>query len=670
VNPVYRTIHGDADLPLMPPFRSEGLAIQYFPLQADLGSLRLFCDRYLNFASKHHHAGIPAEVGRFEPILPYVFLMTCAHPRLEVGDGRYGWFSQKEISFGFPVLRLRKQGGQWMYQGWGFLNPFIYIDNFLGLGTGRELNGWPKQAAVFEGWSDKLSRPGEVLRMITLAQSGSAPLKPRVLLEIHQHRAPQPSFTRPVEAWIEAQRSLLGMWASALRTPRPVAMELLQAWTNPASLWHAWRQMFTFRESSIFTLKQFRDVAQPDAVAYQALVRSTMQIDRWNGAGLVGAPAQMLGDLSGGCSVRFHEYDSQPIVDMLGIHADHERVEGGVHVATARPIAPFWMDTNITYPPGEVLCSRTEQSAWQVPGEAISGPPPATPNLYNESLQPAVPCQPGPFALRAATLHVLPLAADRAALVALCQGYYGVGAPPIVPMGGFVYLVVSIGGEEQLSPGGLKWTARAVGFYVPVTRGGQTSLIAPFTFMGDDVAQITGRELHGSNAALAHFTGAWADRATSGDPLLVLRTQGFPVINEGAQARLHTLVTIEKTPAVTAPGPATPFDLAALKNALGPVNRLSFSVVDLKQYRDGSDPRLAAYQALVRRYLEISKVTDSGEITDPLTVRIDDDPTHPVARILGLLPASAVPGAPVVLRPIQPFWVSGDLLIVAGEVLA
>src|SRR4051794_35836322 len=39
MTPVYRTINGDADLPLAPPFRSDRLLNQCFPLLADLRCL-------------------------------------------------------------------------------------------------------------------------------------------------------------------------------------------------------------------------------------------------------------------------------------------------------------------------------------------------------------------------------------------------------------------------------------------------------------------------------------------------------------------------------------------------------------------------------------------------------------------------------------------------------
>jgi hypothetical protein len=659
--PAYRTLGGDADLPLPPPFHSLGLTMSYYPLVGDMARMRRLCDEYLNFAGPDGKPTLPEAVGRFEPILPYVLLITADHPHVEVGDQGYGWFQQREITFGFFVAWYRKRRRGWVLEGTPFFNAYIYLDSSLGFQTGREVDGWPKQMARFEGWGRGLSAGGPPLRATTLVTNGAAPLEPRVLFEI-QRVAPARD---PYAGLLAAQSALFHAWASILRAPSAVARPLLEASLNPASWWHQWRQLlFAWRDSGIIKLKQFRDVASPSEVAYQALVSSTMQLDRLGQMAPLGCEAQWMGDLSGGYRIHMHEYESQPVIDRLGLQVEHDTMRGGVRVATLRPLAPFSVGLDITYPRGTVLASRTIDSPWQIDGTAAA--PARLPNLYNETLQPTVPCLRGPFRLPDAKIRVLPLEADPDALAALCKGYYA-DTQPIVPVGNRVYLVITVGEQEQLG-GGPRWAIQQVGFYLPVVRGGEYSLVNPFLFTSNDRSQATARELHGSNAALSSFTGPWAAHDEPSRPLppgslLALRTEGFPVIGRNLQARSATLIEIVTTAAGQGPTPAPlPAVLASV-----PPGDLPFTVIDLKQYRDTTEPQLAAYQAMVRRNYALHLVDERVSVPESLAVRIHDDATHPVARILGL--GRADRDGTVEVQPISPFYFTAEIQIANGETL-
>ncbi len=400
-------------------------------------------------------------------------------------------------------------------------------------------------------------------------------------------------------------------------------------------------------------------------MAYQALVHSVMRIDRLGRFGALGQEAQCTGDLSGGYQIRMHDYASQPIVDRLGLHIAREEWENGVRVLTLRPITPFAMEADVSLPVGTVLASRTVRSAWQIGGAAdgaaaACGPCPA-PNPYNEALQPAVPCLRGPLVLRGAKIYVLPLQASPEALARVCSTYYA-GTPAIEPVGSTVYLLVTVG-EEQQAGGRPTWTTRQASFYFPVTRGTERSYVAPFLFMGDDVSQVTARELHGSNATLAEITGSWAQTPAPGGSLLAVRTMGWPLINHDLQARSTTLVEI--VAALESVAPATPDGSSAPAPVAGPPfavlvaaseGKLPFTVIDIKQYRDATAPEYAAYQAMVRWHGALLRV-GRQENVPPVTVRIHDDANHAVARVLGLAPG---PGT-VELRAIDPFCVTADL---------
>ena len=223
------------------------------------------------------------------------------------------------------------------------------------------------------------------------------------------------------------------------------------------------------------TLKQFRDPERPTLSCYTALVDSAMGVDRLNGSGLLGDWDLLRGDPSGGYSIRVHRYIAQPIIESLGIEVgvtDLNVPEGTV--TTLKPSFPFWMDVDLFYGAGEVICSRTNQQgqltelstvndwiderAWKAggrrhplagtvrqpaqtyPAPASAFPPAGTPgswpmhagaaaarynrtgfaqqarNVYSTALGGATQPVAGPFHFPEITLQVYPLLADKAKL--------------------------------------------------------------------------------------------------------------------------------------------------------------------------------------------------------------------------------------------------------------
>src|SRR5437762_7949740 len=179
------------------------------------------------------------------------------------------------------------------------------------------------------------------------------------------------------------------------------------------------------------TLKQFRNPEDPALACYQALVNSRMGVDRVNRMGLLGDINLLRGDSSGGFSVRIHKYDSQPIVQTLGL--DVASTEENGDLAVLKPVLPAWMDLDLYYGKGEVICSRAHGSAddtttdgrsWRdEQGSRPEGLPPTTPKgpipeglpslpLYNTTLGSATQAIVGPFHFPDVTMQVYPLLAD------------------------------------------------------------------------------------------------------------------------------------------------------------------------------------------------------------------------------------------------------------------
>jgi hypothetical protein len=624
MKPPYRTFNGPGDLPLAPPFRSLGLHIEYYALAASFEKLRAFCDRYLNFTDT---AGdpVPPSVGRFAPLTPYVQLMMCRHPRLEVAHDRYGWFHQNELTFGFPVGWYEQRPWGWSLERWAYVNPAIFLDNFLGLGTGREVDGWPKKPARFE------ERDG-VLTMYAMEAERGEVLHEEPLVEIRGDvRATPPEVWRQ---WQTIQREALETYVASLREAPAALAPWLRAIGSPWDYWALGRTVIDgVFNTNIVTLKQFRSVQDPAFAAYQALIRSTMQIDRIHGAGLLGEAAQRCGDPSGGYRVRLWEHTTDPIAEMLGLAVERVDVEDGRRVATLRPAFPFWMKSDITYPVGDVLCWRSEHTAWRVGGEPEA--PVGSPNRYNETLAASELSRPGPFVGSDLTARVLPLRLDRATATAMCQRYYGVDGATVEVLGDHAYLVF-FRGVMTCSPDTpleLRWHARTTALFIPARIDDTVGFVAPFAFATDAVAQVTLRELGGSVAALAKVTGQWVD-ADDGS-LLRVHTMVFDELFVGAEGRGVDVLTVSRAPLPQPPG-AAPYDRASVRARLRSAGGGALHVFDLKQYRDAHEPSRAAYQRLEIEQIALAGADDPVLLGDDLVVRIHDTPTWPIARLLGL----------------------------------
>lgn len=616
MKPRYRTFNGAGDLPLAPPFRSLGLRIEYLALPASLEKLRALCDRLLNFADDP--AGPPPEaVGRFAPLSPFVYLMVCRHPHLAVARDDYGWFAQTELTFGFPAGWYQRRPWGWALERWAWVNPYIYLDNFLGLGTGREVDGWPKKPCHFvEGGGSLVAHAAEVARP-------GEPMRPSPLVEV---RANVPAS--PHEAWrqwAELQAEACRAYASAVREMPAALGPWVRALAAPTDLWRLGRTAVEgVLDANIVTLKQFRSVGDPAGASYQALVRSVMQVDRVLGAGPMGGAALALGDPSGGHRVRVWRYPTDPIVETLGLRPERVDVVDGVEVATLRPAFPFWMTSDITYPCGEVLCSRFEDTAWELGHRTPRTP--GGPARFNEALGASDPCRRGPFSGDDITVRAVALRADPARLAALCERYYAAAGVDVEPLGEHAYVAFLRGlvtSGDPASPD-LRWEARSAAVAFRARFDGVEGLLVPFVFAGDAVSQVTTRELGGGVAALAELTGAWSD----GDgPHLRVTTAAFPALFTGAEGKPVAVLEVARADAPPR---------AALPVALPKEGALALHTLDLKQYRDAEDPSRAAWRRVEVESVAVKLRAPAAPLDADLAVRVRDTPTWAIATLLGL----------------------------------
>jgi hypothetical protein len=274
-----------------------------------------------------------------------------------------------------------------------------------------------------------------------------------------------------------------------------------------------------------------------------------MEMRAFNGGGLLGEYATMLGDLSGGHSIKLYDYPSLPIVRTLGleVHRQWDGPEGTV--AELKPVVPFWIDVDIKYDAGTNLAWRTNDGIWKdssgVPFDAKPSATPPPPPQFNSTITTAIDEIAGPFEYSNATVRVLPLLAQRAKLQKYVDNFLNV--PLSTPMKGldgkdeqvqfkvwarnsvdlpnagpgsdlaYVYLnVTTFDSIISLTNNIGNWTKYQLSFMIPVefqrrnAAGGWdlagVGLVPAFSFADNCIAAIARLEVEGFEASVANFS--------------------------------------------------------------------------------------------------------------------------------------------------------------------
>ncbi len=282
------------------PFRQTGTRLRAWPLPADPAALQRLVDRYL-----------VAPTGgalSYRPMLSSVLLAhapIAATRSLTAPDAGYGWASETDLAFWVLVGRGRSVDGRWELDQLLWFLPYVWVDVPQTMATGREVYGYPKEVAVMET-AASTGDPSLVVRASTTVlptHTAGTELVTRPVLEIRLPGAAEDPglFTRvrrDVEAFAAAGHALAHLGVEAIRHPDLDADVLQLLLGDLARL-----------EVPMVFLKQFRDVVDPTAACYQAILESPARVE-----GLpIGWP------LLEPASITLWDYASHPIAGELGL---------------------------------------------------------------------------------------------------------------------------------------------------------------------------------------------------------------------------------------------------------------------------------------------------------------------------------------------------------------
>ncbi len=609
----------NSELDIKPPLLFRGVSARVFPLRASLDVLQQLCDGLLNM--------VPDEAGRFRASLPYVFLVLLDYGRMSEAVARTGWFSQFEVYFGVPVEWYKRVGGEWIFHDWGVITPYIFVNDAVSVPTGRTVYGFPKVLAdvdlVESRWLKNPVCPATVARIATTvfpkAFTGGD-LETQMFLEIEKtessnFRLPFDSKSRNMP-WTMASNladAMAGFGRDFLWMMQSMRIFPLNPFSNPNFLPQMLSQIPGwiapgapgFVVNSL-NLKQFRRGSDPTKLCFQSLTSSCLQTTGFNRAGLLGEDCTLLGDLTGGYTLRLYQDSSLPIASALGLEVHSSSVVNGVDVSEFRPVAPFWLDVDLKYDKGRNVAWRTDEGVWR-DGSGAKYHAPVEPGPdYNNSISSSVEAIAGPFQFTGTTIRVIPLLAKRAKLddflercvnlalrdpIVLPDGVAGEAPAEVAlelwsqpaqcvdggsPIGGdraYVYMVATSYGEVMSKSYNVgNWAKYELAFMIPVKwkrkkKDGQwevmgVGMVPAFAFADNCITAITRWEIQGLTETTADFVrpeSVWLGGEGGTNPeqmLLRMNAELLPALGAGQKAMMFPVLEIRKNEPHCGLGPA------------------------------------------------------------------------------------------------------------------
>src|SRR5215472_15574359 len=605
-------------LPIQPPFVFTGMSARVFPLRAHLGTLQRVVDGYMNF--------VPPQAGYFRVPMPYVFVMLLDYGQVGEAVARIGWFAQTEVFFMVPLEWYKFVNGKWVFHDWAVITPYVFVNDEFSVPLGRTVFGFPKVLARVvstpDAWIKDATAPVTLARVDTAVFPETyqgTEIENRPLLEVERSTISNlqmpfvsSSPTMPWEIATNMARAAAGFGRDALWLAQSMRLSPINPGSDPGTIQAMLSRMAPwfapggkgFVQNSI-NLKQFRRSEKPSEFCYQALTNGRMETRAFNGAGLLGEYFTMLGDLSGGHTLRLYEYASLPLVRTLGLEVDRQWQSEGCVVNELKPVVPFWLDVDIQYDQGDNLAWRAADGVWRDGTGAPFDPQPprcsANAPDFNQTVTTAVDDIAGPFDFADTTVRVLPLLAKRKKLSEFLNGY--INEPlqgrmarkcsedcenpkvrgeerirfsvwsrgeksvdrdlPEVEELAYVYLMITSFGTITSTTNNVgDWTNYQLSFMIPVQFEREVSkdkwamagvgLIPAFSFVDNCIAAIARLEVQGFEAVVANFvrpSSEWlSDTVALGDnppqTLLSLEAEVWPAIGTGQKAVIQPVVEV------------------------------------------------------------------------------------------------------------------------------
>ncbi|HVS16471.1 MAG TPA: hypothetical protein VMV46_21355 [Thermoanaerobaculia bacterium] len=349
-----------------------------------------------------------------------------------------------------------------------------------------------------------------------------------------------------------------------------------------------------------------------------------------------------------------------------------------------------------------------------------------------------------PFDFEGMAMSVFPLRASIDALADFCDDYFNRMVPPEIavfrPSVPYVMLSIVNYGRMGEAERPIGWVSQnEVNFSVLLDRYRKVgdelvyqdpATVTPFLFVDDESSQLTGREVFGWPKVQGRLVrGPWRWSHEGYRSLLILESRVFPELYAGKSQQNRTLVEVEQLPvpkvAALPIDPRSPYNpfvsvsgwatsllgswmegldflagsplrgyrtggtanpaerlLGALRGLRTAEGQPTIETLNLKQFRDAEDSRLACYQAITAARLTLTRLQAIGltgdrhvllgNPTGGVRVKIHRYAAQPIVETLGLEVHDEIrtADAPVaILQPLLPYWLEMDARYERGRTL-
>lgn len=259
-----RYVDRDDDIVYRPPYLQKDAFLSSFLIRASRDHQQRILDEQLNNLCGNKPYRYKALLGHVALVLAKIGQVRSTDPR----DSQRGWVSEVDVCWW--ILTAAEKDGRIDHLAWYI--PYIWVDNPYTMVNGRESFGFPKSFAESRIPTGPKDVDGEFYAdayVLKKYDPSTEVQKLRILtLERGQSNVVEEA-KEGLAAFEHVVRHVVGNAIEDLEVAAQIIKEVISG------------------KMPVVYLKQFRDVVDPTAACYQAIIESNTTIHAFNGAGLL-----------------------------------------------------------------------------------------------------------------------------------------------------------------------------------------------------------------------------------------------------------------------------------------------------------------------------------------------------------------------------------------------
>jgi hypothetical protein len=275
-----RFVERGGEMVLRQPIACDRTTMYNFLVDADWHALVRLCDQAFREPS-----GGKVVV---RPIVPAVMVVAADIKRghsKSPADAPKGWCAERDMGFWVPVARGRfddDDPADFEIEQIGWYQPYLFIDNAAAVFVGRETYGFQKAFAK----CDLPTSPDDDsrFRVETLVIDTFTPQTCAKVEELYRLERADGGPLGALETSISSFTELV------VESSARLARHFFGRAGLPMPTWELVKNLYASLKDGLvpmFFLRQFRDVAEPDRAAYQAIIEAAADMTAWRGGGFL-----------------------------------------------------------------------------------------------------------------------------------------------------------------------------------------------------------------------------------------------------------------------------------------------------------------------------------------------------------------------------------------------